>query len=113
MLVARNVRSGEALATNVLRAESLRSRMVGLLGRKSLEAGEAMWIEPCSQVHTFFMAFPIDVLFLDRERRVVRVVPDLVPWRVSPWVWGARSVLEFEGGALGGKVEEGDRLEIE
>ena len=63
-------------------------------------------------VHTFFMRFAIDVVFLDRDLKVRRVVEDLRPWRLSPWVLSAHSVLELAGGTLKGSVEAGDVLEI-
>ena len=72
---------------------------------------EGLWIVPCPMIHTFFMKFAIDVLFLDKDLRVVRVLEGLKPWRVSPWVFRAHSVLEFAGGALQGSVRAGDCLE--
>ena len=100
------------MADRVARADGLIDRMVGLLGRKSLGHEEGLWLDPCSQVHTFFMKFSIDVVFLDSECKVVRILPDLVPWRVSPWVWGARSVLELAAGEVADKIKEGDVLEM-
>ena len=70
-------------------------RMRGLIGRKALEPGRGMLILKCNCIHTFFMRFPIDATFLDRDGRVVRVVRNIRPWRL--WVWGgwrAVSVLE-------------------
>jgi len=73
---------------------------------------EGLWIVPCPMIHTFFMRFAIDVLFLDRELKVVRVMENLKPWRLSPWVFRAHSVLELAGGRLQGSVRVGDRLDI-
>lgn len=73
------------------------SRMRGLLGRRGLADGEGIFLRPASSVHTFFMAFPIDVVFLDRTLKVVRVVPRLRPWRTA-WRRGASSVLEMAAG---------------
>jgi uncharacterized protein len=111
-LTARNARTGQPLALRVKRCEALRDRVVGLLGRKDLAEGDALWLSPCSQVHTFFMAFPIDVLFLDRDGRALKLSPNLVPWRISPWVWRASGALEMKAGSLAGKVEPGDRVEF-
>lgn len=94
------------------KADDCASRSRGLLGRKSLAAEEALWIVPCPMIHTFFMKFPIDVLFLDSDLRVRRVIEDLRPWRLTPWVWAASSVLELKGGVLKGSVRVGDRLEM-
>lgn len=78
-----------------------------------MAADEGLWIVPCPMIHTFFMKFPIDVLFLGRDLRVARVIENLKPWRLSPWVWSAHSVLELAGGVLKGSVQVGDQLEIE
>jgi len=77
-----------------------------------MEPEEGLWIVPCPMIHTFFMRFAIDVLFLDKEYRVRRVVENIKPWRLSPWVFSAHSVLELPGGALDGSVSEGDILEF-
>ena len=77
-----------------------------------MDSDEAMWIVPCPMIHTFFMKFPIDVLFLKRDLQVARVIENLKPWRLSPWVFSAHSVLELKGGALRGSVSAGDRLEM-
>ena len=67
---------------------------------------------PCPTIHTFFMQFPIDVLFLTDDLEVDRVIENMPPWRLSPWVFRADSVLELKGGVLGGAVRAGDRLEM-
>ncbi len=73
-------------------------RLIGLLGREGLSGDEALWIEPCGSVHTFGMRFAIDVVFLDRDDRIVRVVACLPPqrWCRAP---GARVAIEFAAGA--------------
>ena len=78
-------------------ADDALSRMRGLLGRTSLAREEGILLRPASSVHTWFMRFPIDVVFLDRDLSVLRVVPQLGPWR-----WAARrraaAVLELAAG---------------
>lgn len=111
-LIARNKTKGLTVASRVERADNPASRSKGLLGRDSMEEGEGLWIVPCPMIHTFFMRFSIDVVFLDRQSRVVRVIEALKPWRLSPWVFAAHSVLELAGGSLKGSVETGDVLEI-
>lgn len=111
-LVAFNRTRGAQVAARVTKAEDYASRSRGLLGRTGLGPGEGLWILPCPMIHTFFMKFAIDVLFLGRELEVVRVMENVKPWRVSPWVWRARSVLELAGGSLKGSVKAGDQLEI-
>ena len=89
------------------------ARMRGLLGRDGLETGAGMLIDAAPSVHMFFMRFPIDVVFLDRDRRVVGVRHGLRPWRVA----GARravAALELPAGAAAAAgVETGDVLVIE
>ena len=111
-MIASNKTRGGVLAEKVELADTPWARAKGLLGRNGLSSGEALWIVPCAMVHTVCMRFPIDLLFLDRGQRVRRVVADLGPWRLSPWVPGAYSVLELAGGSLRGSVREGDELEI-
>jgi uncharacterized membrane protein (UPF0127 family) len=73
------------------------ARMRGLLGRSDLPQGEGVLLRPAGSIHTYFMRFPIDVVFLDKEDVVLEVVPHLPPWRVAG-VKGARSVLELAAG---------------
>ncbi|GAC1327439.1 MAG: DUF192 domain-containing protein [Candidatus Dormibacteria bacterium] len=89
------------------------SRFVGLMGRASLPAGHGLWIEPCNSIHMFFMRFAIDVLFLDREGRVKKVMLGLKPWRVSPIVFGARTTVELPAGTLADRSLQGRLLRLE
>lgn len=87
------------VAGRVQRADALGQRVKGLLGSRGLEPGQGLWLEPCRQVHTWFMHFAIDVVFLDRGFRVVGISRELAPWRLSPWRWSAASALELQAGA--------------
>jgi len=113
-LRAVNRTRGALLATDMERADSPWARALGLLGRAALAPGEGLHILPCRSVHTCFMRFPIDVLYLDQSCRVVKTVADLRPFRFS---WGGRrahSVLELPAGtvaATGTNVD--DRLILE
>src|SRR5207253_3120640 len=78
-------------------ADTFLPRLRGLLGRRGLAPGEGLLLRPCSSIHTMFMRFAVDVVFLDRELRVVHVVPNLRPWRLAASK-GARSVLELAAG---------------
>ena len=78
-------------------AESAFSRMRGLLGRSALEAGEGILLRPAGSIHTAFMRFPIDAVFLDRDLVVLKVVADLPPWRAARCA-GARAVVELRAG---------------
>jgi hypothetical protein len=88
--------------------------MRGLLGTDSLPAGSGLWLEPCRSIHTFFMRFPIDAVFVSTDLRVLRAYRNLPPFRLTPVVWGARSVLELPAGTLTAEnLHEGDRLALE
>src|SRR5262245_35905822 len=95
------------VASHIVLANTCLARAKGLMGRSVIAAGDGLWIVPCAMVHTFFMRFPIDVLFLDKHLRVMRVLNRLAPWRFSPWIWGAHSVLEMSGGSLTRSVKAG------
>ncbi|OTA40127.1 MAG: hypothetical protein A6D92_23460 [Symbiobacterium thermophilum] len=100
-MIVRNLTRGLALGDRIRRADTFRLRLLGLMFRPGLEPGEGLWLEPCCQVHTHFMRFPLDLLFLDAEGRVLRALASFPPWRISPAVPGARAVLELPAGAMG------------
>ena len=104
---------GRVVCERCLVADNALTRMRGLLGRTGLEPGEGLLIRPAGSIHTFFMRFPIDAIFLDRQHRVRRVLVGLRPWRVSPIVFGARSVVELPAGTLVDRGLEGRQLRIE
>jgi uncharacterized membrane protein (UPF0127 family) len=86
--------------------------MRGLIGRRGLPAGEGMLLRPEAAIHTAFMRFPIDALFLDRNLRVLGIVEQLPPWRIASKA-RARAVLELPAGECARRrVEIGDRLEL-
>lgn len=80
--------------------------------RKPLAEGEALLIRPCSSVHMFFMRFALDIVFVDRQGDVVKVVPRLKPWRMALGGKGAHSALEMAAGSAEGNVNVADHLEF-
>ncbi len=96
----RNRTRGMVLSDRTRVADRLVSRMVGLLATDRLEDGEGLWIEPCTSIHTWFMRFPIDALFLDDGGRVVKLVRTMKPWRLTSIARRARGVLELPAGTL-------------
>lgn len=109
-----NVTRGKLLADKAERAESFASRFVGLLGRSELPMGEGLHIDPCNSIHMFFMKFPIDAVFLDRDLKVVKILHAILPWRVSGIYSHARSVLELPAGtAKASDTQEGDVLRFD
>jgi uncharacterized membrane protein (UPF0127 family) len=109
-----NLHGGRCIAHSVEIADSSLSRAKGLLGRKSLHEGTGLWIRPCSGVHTFGMAFAIDVIGLDRAYKVVKLWPDLRPHRMTMVIPSVRSVLEFPAGSIQQSVVQlGDVLHFQ
>jgi hypothetical protein len=110
---ATNLRTGTTLATNVKVADNLFTRMKGLLGKKGLPIGEALWIKPCFSVHTFFMKFPIDVIFLNKKNQVIAAVRNLKPNRITRLYPQSFSVLELPTGTIAASnTEVGDEIKI-
>ena len=88
---------GTVVCEHCFLAESVPARLRGLLGRSGLSSGEGMLLRPAASVHTAFMRFTIDVVFLDRANRVVKVASSVRPWRAAA-CRGARAVLELSAG---------------
>lgn len=94
-------------------ADSALARMRGLLGRRGLDDGEGLLLRPAGSIHMFFMRFPIDAVFLDRDQTVLRVAENVRPWRLAGQR-GAKSVLEIAAGEAGRRgIREGIRLRLE
>jgi uncharacterized membrane protein (UPF0127 family) len=105
----RNTVLGEAVDV----ANTSDTRRVGLLKHKSLEPGTGLWIVPCESVHTFFMKFPIDLVYLDKKKKVRKVRNAVPAWRLSACLT-AHSILELPAGtAAKTGTQPGDELSIE
>ena len=101
------------LADRALIADTSTTRKTGLLKHERLEPGEGLWIKPCEGFHTVGMKFPIDVLFLDKKRKVVKIRAAMPRWRMAACLW-AHSVLELPSGtAAATRTSRGDQLEFE
>ena len=108
-----NVTRGETLADSSRRPSTFVGRGVGLIGRRSLPPGGGLIIDPSNSVVSFFMRFPIDVLFLDRENQVRHLIHRMVPWRISKIVRRSKRVVELPAGTLARTgTELGDVIEI-
>jgi uncharacterized membrane protein (UPF0127 family) len=100
------------LAHRVEIADEGAARRKGLLGRNQLPAGEGLWIVPCESVHTFGMRFPIDLVYLDRNKKVKKVRSGVPPWRLSACL-SAYSVVELASGTVHmTQTMPGDNLEF-
>lgn len=110
---ALNVTKKTWLATTVRKADNFLTRLVGLLRRDSLGVEEALWLVPSKGVHTIGMKFPIDVIFLDKNNKVINFISGLAPYRFSHLHLNAHSVLELPRGVIQKSATAiGDQLEI-
>lgn len=92
-------------------AETYIDRMIGLLGRKSIPKKYGLWILPCKSIQTFFMRFPIDVVFLSSSHQVVKIMRNVKPFRISPIVFSAQSVIEMPTATIDdSRTDVGDQV---
>ncbi|WP_026369709.1 DUF192 domain-containing protein [Kallotenue papyrolyticum] len=109
-----NQTRGTLLATRAERARSFWARLRGLMFRADLPPGGGLVIEPNSSVHTFWMRFPIDVVFVDRQDRVVGLAANLPPNRPYAGARRARRTIELPAGTIAAtQTQLGDRLHLE
>jgi uncharacterized membrane protein (UPF0127 family) len=109
----RNSTTGKILATRIDRLSSFLHRAVGLLARTTIRPDEGVWITSCRAIHTLGMKVAIDVIFVDRNGYVVRIVSNVRPNRVALSCRGAHGVVELGAGALRDvDVMPGDVLEL-
>jgi uncharacterized membrane protein (UPF0127 family) len=107
-----NVTRQRKLAGSVEVASTSAKRSKGLLGRKGLAPGEALWIVPCESVHTFWMQFSLDLVYLDRQHRIKKIRRNVPPWRISACMT-AHSVVELAAGSIReNDAEPGDIVEF-
>jgi uncharacterized membrane protein (UPF0127 family) len=110
----RNATNGKVLATRVARASNFVTRGLGLLPRATVAPDEGMWIDGCSAVHTIGMRATIDLYFLDRDSRVLRIVSAIPPNRLAVSCRDAVSIVELGSGPdLGRDILVGDQLVLE
>src|ERR1035437_2338439 len=113
MLRVTNTTRGVSVGDSVELADTSLKRMFGLLGRRGLNAGGGLWIKPSSGVHTFGMAFKIDVIGLDSNLKVIKLWRCLVPFRVTSVSLKLKSVMELPCGTISrSQTQAGDQLQI-
>lgn len=106
------IKKGEmVLAKKAKMADSIYLRTLGLMFSKGLEGFDALWLKPCNSIHTFFMNYEIDVVFLSKDLTVVKVLRNVKPWRMTGMYFKASQCLEFFGGTLPEGIGEGEKLE--
>ena len=109
----RNITRNTVLAENTVMANTSETRRKGLLKHESLPKGEGLWIAPCEAVHTFWMKFAIDLVYLSKKKQVLKVRHAVPPWRISGCL-RAHSVLELPAGmAAETETQPGDQIEFD
>jgi len=109
-----NQTQNTTVAENAVMADTFMSRMVGLLKHNSLAEGEGLWITQCNSIHMFFMRFAIDVIFVDKSNRVVGVVENILPNRLSRIYWKAKAAIEVPVGVISkSKTQVGDQINLQ
>lgn len=106
------VSKNKTIAENVKIADSFISRLIGLMFSKGLIGFDALLIKPCNSIHTFFMRYNIDVVFLDKEMRIVRIIRNIRPWRMTWIYFKSHQVIEMAGGSFPQDINEGETLEV-
>jgi len=113
LLRVHNQTKGSAVADRGLIADTAVKRNTGLLKHTGLAEGEGLWIVPCEGIHTFFMKFAIDVVFLSKKRRVLKLRPNMGKRRIALSL-RAHSVLELPVGMIEkSQLAVGDQLDLE
>lgn len=102
------------MADNLVLANTALRRLRGLMGRKALAPNEALWLRPCNSIHTFWMRFAIDVVWLDRKLRIVKLVRNLRPFRLTLPASQAASIIELPAYSIAQhNLRVGDELRVE
>ena len=106
-------KDGVALIDSVRVGTGFGIRFLGLMGRSKLPRGQALYFPNCGCIHTCFVRFPLDLIFLDREMRVIRIMRNVRPWRLAVGCRGAKGVVETASGWLPqDSLSEGDTVLI-
>lgn len=113
MMTILNSTRNVSLARNASKAVSPLTRLKGLIGRRQMSPDEALWIPACNSIHTFFMSFDIDVVFTDRNFKVLSIHRRVQPWRLLMPKWSAYHTFEFAGGCLNeNNLKLGDSIHV-
>lgn len=102
------------IATQVKVAKNFFTRTIGLLSRKFLSKEEGLVIKPCSSIHTFFMKFAIDVLFVNKKGQIIALYENVKPWRILPIHFTSSYVIELPAGTILDKnIDKGDIIRVD
>jgi uncharacterized membrane protein (UPF0127 family) len=100
------------ISNDILIADTLVTRLIGLMFKKSLVGAEGLLLNPCNSIHTFFMRYSLDIVFINSENRVVKIIREIKPWRMTWIYFRAKKTLELPAGKLPNDLKEGDLLEV-
>jgi len=104
----------EVIAATIIKADNFLGKLFGLIIRKKLKGREGFLIENCSSIHTFWMRYSIDIVFLDKKNSVLAIYNNFKPFRVTPFVKDACSVLELRSGdVIKTSLKVGDSVNFE
>lgn len=102
----------KVLSNDILIADQMHTRMIGLMFKEKLENADGLLINPCNSIHTCFMRYSLDVVFINKDNRVVKIIRDLKPWRMTGLYFEAKKTLELPAGKLPLDLKVGDLLEV-
>lgn len=104
--------TNRSIAKNVKYAHSMLDRMLGVMFIKEMKGMDGLLIDPCNSIHNCFVRFSLDVIFIDKENKVVKIIRDFRPWRFTRIYFKSRKVLELPAGSLIDNISIGDQLEV-
>lgn len=108
-----NSSNNNLIADNVKLANSFITRTLGLIPKTTISEDEGLVIKPCCSVHTFFMRFGIDILFVNKRNEIIALYENVNPWRILPIHLTAFYVVELAAGTISTKnIEKGDIISI-
>ncbi len=102
----------DVFAENLKMNNTFFSRLIGLMFKKDLPAGSGIVLKPCKQIHTCFMRFNIDVIFLDENLQVLHFIENMKPWRLSPLFLKALYTVELPAGTIKGRIKKCEKLSL-
>lgn len=100
------------LSKDILIAEAMMDRMIGLMFKKKMVGYEGLLISPCRSIHTFFMRYSLDIIFLNSDNKIIKIIRDMKPWRLTWFYFRAKKTLELPAGKFPVELKEGDQLVV-
>lgn len=107
-----HLKTGKIIAENARYADTFMLRLIGLMFVPKMEGMDALILDPCMSIHNFFVRFSLDVVFLNKNNEVVKIIRDFKPWRISGIYLSSKKVIEMPAGKLIEDIAVGDTLEV-